>query len=32
MLTEVTIKYTHEHETNNENAMLNQDVTNYFAE
>ena len=32
MLTEVTIKYTHQLETNSENAMLNQNVTNYFAE
>lgn len=32
MSTEVTIKYTHQHETNSENAMLNQNVTNYFAE
>ena len=31
-LTEVTIKYTHQHETNSVNAMLNQNVTNYFAE
>ena len=32
VLTEVTIKYTHQHDTNSENALLKQNVTNYFAE